>query len=80
MTSFIFFGRHPKSRFANEWALYLVSGADVLRNLRYFSNRVRSRCSQGLPWAPEGRKSTDKSGAGFIFLAPPRHVRVEVLS
>ncbi len=47
-------------------------GGDLLCNLHYGSNRVRRRRSRGLQWIPEGRQSTDKSGAGFIFLSSLR--------
>ncbi len=65
--SCFFFGRHPKTQGAHKPALYLVSGAGFVRNLHCFSSRIRSKGFRGPSWAPEGRKSTDKTEAGFIF-------------
>jgi hypothetical protein len=38
--------------------------------MHYVSKRIRSRGSPGLTWAPESRKTTEQSRAGFIFLDP----------
>jgi hypothetical protein len=51
----LFAGRPPPpyKQHAHERALALVSGCDVLRKLHYLSNKIRSRASRCLPWAPE---------------------------
>ncbi len=63
----IFFRPTAKSQRAHERAFVFGSGADFDCILHYVSNRIRSRGSPGSPLAPEGRKSTEESGDGFIF-------------
>ncbi len=55
---------------AYERALDLVSGTDFEYSLQYMSNRTRTRFrpSWGPPWAPVGRRSTEKPGAVFVWL------------
>jgi hypothetical protein len=65
---FIFLRSVPKTQHTPEWDVELASGADLWRNLRYFSSRGRSVGSRGSPWAPRGRKSARKPGAGFIII------------
>jgi hypothetical protein len=60
------FGRLPKSQCNHEWALGLASVADLVRHVRHFSNRIRSRGSRGPPQAPEGRsRQSSNSGSGL---------------
>ncbi len=47
-----------------------VFGADLLRNLHYASNRVRSRGFRGPPRAPEGRKSAEQKQEPDLFVLP----------
>jgi hypothetical protein len=72
---FIFLRSAPEPQSAHEWDLELVSGANCWCNLHYFSSRGRSRGSRGPPWAPRGRKSNKKPGAGFIMLSSLRSPR-----
>ncbi len=49
----------------------------ALRGLYYCSSWIRSRGVQGPPWVPEGRKSIDKFGAGFIFSSSLRSAHIQ---
>ncbi len=73
---FIFLRSAPQTQIAHEWDLELVSGAEFWLNLHCFSSRGRSRGSRGLPWAPSGRKSANKTVPDLSFYLPyglPRH-------